>query len=63
MRAAGGTPFDGVKWPSAEALERAHGHAAIQALWGGFAARCDFVPVAGLAECQPMFPAFDAISS
>ena len=61
MRAADGTIVEVFEWTSAEAIERAHGNIAVQALWEEFVAVCDYVPVGGLAECQHMFSEFEAV--
>ena len=61
MRAADGTIVEVFEWTSAEAIERAHGNIAVQALWEEFAAVCDYMPVGGLAECQHMFSEFEAV--
>ena len=60
-RATDGTIVEVFEWTSAEAIERAHGNTAVQALWDEFATVCDYVPVGGLAECQHMFSEFEAV--
>ncbi len=50
MRAEDGTIVEVFEWASADAIERAHTNAAVGALWGEFAAACDYVPLASLAE-------------
>ena len=62
MRAADGTIVEVFEWLSAEAIERAHGNAAVQALWAEFGAACEFVPVGSLAESQHMFSEFEAVA-
>jgi hypothetical protein len=61
MRATDGTLVEVFEWTSAEAIDRAHGNAAVQALWEEFAAVCDYVPVGSLAESQHVFSEFDAV--
>lgn len=51
-----------LEWLSAEVIAKAHANPAVQALWGEFAAVCDYVPLAGLSEAQQMFAEFDALS-
>ena len=63
MRAADGTVLEVFEWRSADAIRRAHGNAAVQALWAEFGAACDFTPLARLAESQQMFAEFDAIET
>ena len=60
MRAADGTIVEVFEWASADAIERAHHNAAVGALWAEFAAVCDYVPLATLAEAGRMFAEFDA---
>jgi quinol monooxygenase YgiN len=61
MRATDGTIVEVVEWVSAEAVERAQGNAAVQALWDEFSAACEYIPVASLAESQHMFSEFEAV--
>jgi hypothetical protein len=60
MRAADGTVLEVFEWLSAEAITKAHTNPSIQALWGEFAAVCDYVPLASLHEAQQMFAEFEA---
>lgn len=60
MRAADGTVIEVFEWRSKEAIEEAHGNAAVGALWEEFGAVCDYVPLATLAEARQMFAEFDA---
>ncbi len=62
MRAADGTLVEVFEWLSAEAIEKAHSNAAVQALWAEFAAACDYVPLADLAEAKQLFAEFEAVS-
>ena len=62
MRAADGTIVEVFEWASAEAIAKAHSNPAVQALWGEFAAVCDYVPLARLAEAQQMFAEFDSLA-
>jgi quinol monooxygenase YgiN len=61
MRAADGTVIEVFEWLSAEAIAKAHGNPAVQALWGEFAAVCDYVPLASLNEAQQMFAEFEGV--
>ena len=61
MRAGDGTLIEVFEWCSAEAIERAHRNAAVQALWAEFEAVCDYVPLAVLGEAQHPFAEFDAM--
>ena len=60
MRAADGTVVEVFEWRSVDAISQAHNNPAVQALWGEFAAVCDYMPLANLAEAQQMFAEFDA---
>ncbi|HYU34109.1 MAG TPA: hypothetical protein VEW48_18290 [Thermoanaerobaculia bacterium] len=61
MRAADGAIVEVFEWRSAEAVQLAHGNPAVQALWGEFAAACDYVPLTQLAETRQLFAEFEAI--
>ena len=63
MRAANGTIVEVFEWRSAKAIEQAHGHPRVQALWGEFAACCDYVPLASLAESRQLFAEFESLHS
>ena len=60
MHAADGTVLEVFEWRSAKAISQAHKSPAVQALWGEFAAVCDYVPLASLAEAQQMFAEFNS---
>ena len=62
MRCKDGTLIEVFEWRSAEAVERAHGNPAVLELWSEFAAACEYVPLASLAESQQMFADFEAVS-
>ena len=61
MRAEDGTVIEVFEWRSKEAIEEAHGNAAVGALWAEFGAVCDYVPLSSLAETDRMFAEFDAV--
>ena len=61
MRATDGTILEVFEWRSAEAVQKAHGNPAVQALWAEFGAACDYVPLSKLAETHQMFAEFDAV--
>ena len=60
MRGGDGTIVEVFEWRSADAIAQAHGNPAVGALWGEFAAVCDYVPLATVAEAQNLFAEFDA---
>jgi len=61
MRAGDGSIVEVFEWRSAEAVQRAHGNPAVQALWGEFGAVCEYTPLTRLAEAHQMFAEFDAV--
>jgi hypothetical protein len=62
MRAGDGSIVEVFEWRSAEAIDRAHANAAVQALWEEFGAACDYTPLARLKESGQMFAEFDAVA-
>lgn len=58
MRAADGTVLEVFEWTSEEAVQRAHDHPVVQAMWQQFEAVCAWVKPAEVAELQQMFPHF-----
>jgi hypothetical protein len=61
MRASDGTLLEVFEWKSAQAVERAHQDAAVQALWERFGQVCTFVKLAELAEAQEPFKHFTPV--
>lgn len=45
------------------AIEKAHGHPDVQALWERFAAVCDYVPLNTLPEAAEMFAEFEPVEN
>jgi hypothetical protein len=62
LRAKDGALVEIFEWCSAEAIERAHGNPAVQALWSRFGACCDYVPLASLPEAQQLFSPFELVA-
>jgi uncharacterized glyoxalase superfamily protein PhnB len=58
MKAADGTIVEVFEWMSAEAIERAHSHPAVLAMWERFAAACSYVSLTDLAEAAHPFAEF-----
>lgn len=58
MHAADGTVVEVFEWKSAEAIQQAHGHPAVLAMWEEYAAACDYVPVGQVAEAGNLFSEF-----
>ena len=61
MQAESGAIVQVFEWQSREAIERAHGNPAVQALWAEFARVCDYTPLAQLHESSELFAEFDAL--
>ena len=56
-----GTIIEIFEW-KAGAIERAHQHAGLQALWTRYSAACDFVPLKDLPEAAQMFAGFTPLA-
>ena len=61
MWAADGTVVEVFEWVSPQAIEAAHHNPVVQGLWARFAAACEYLPLAALAEAQHPFAEFDAL--
>jgi hypothetical protein len=60
LRGADGSWLEIFEWKSVEASRSAHENPRIGALWGRFAAVCEFTPLASLPEAQQLFAHFGA---
>ncbi len=58
MRAADGTLVEVFEWASAKAIEAAHEHPEVHAMWAAFGAACSYVKLAELTEAQNLFAEF-----
>jgi protein tyrosine phosphatase (PTP) superfamily phosphohydrolase (DUF442 family) len=58
MRARDGTVIEVFEWKSQRAIDEAHANAAVLAMWGEYAAVCDYVPVGSVAEAAELFSGF-----
>jgi len=61
MESKDGTVLEVFEWTCQEAIDRAHGDPAVQAMWADFEAACDYVPVSSLAEARELFPGFEPL--
>jgi hypothetical protein len=61
MEAKDGSFVEVFGWKSKEAIEAAHHNPAVLAMWSEYAAVCDYVPVATLAEAQQLFSEFTPV--
>jgi hypothetical protein len=61
MRAADGTVVEVFEWRSTEAIEAAHSHPAVLAMWEEYAAVCEYVPIAEVPEAAELFSGFAPI--
>ena len=60
MRARDGTVLEVFTWKSQAAIDAAHQHPAVLAMWNEYASVCDYVPVGRLPEAGELFSAFDS---
>jgi hypothetical protein len=60
MRGSGGVIVEVFEWAEG-AVAKAHEHPDIQAMWGSYAAVCDYVPLCDLPEAAEMFASFAPI--
>lgn len=61
MQAADGSLIEVFEWASAAAIEEAHTHPEVQALWAAFGHACDYVPLNSLPEATQMFAEFSSL--
>ncbi len=61
MQAADGTVVEVFEWASAGAIEAAHTHPEVQAMWAAFGAACEYVRLSQLAEAQGLFAEFSPL--
>lgn len=61
MRAKDGTIIEVFEWASAAAIQEAHGNPRVHAMWGRFAACCDYAQLNTLAEAGDMFAEFETV--
>jgi uncharacterized glyoxalase superfamily protein PhnB len=58
LRAADGSFVEVFEWASAAAIEAAHSHPEVHAMWAAFGNACEIVKLADLAEAQKLFAEF-----
>ena len=61
MRAKDGTLVEVFEWASSAAIEQAHANPRVSAMWGRFAACCDYVPLNTLSEAGDLFAEFETL--
>jgi quinol monooxygenase YgiN len=61
MRAADGTIVEAFEWRSAAAIDAAHQHPEVLAMWKEFEAACEYTSLKDLAEAQHPFAEFEAL--
>lgn len=61
MRAKDGTMIEVFEWASPAAIEQAHSNPRVQAMWGRFAACCDYAPLHSVAEAADLFAEFEPV--
>jgi hypothetical protein len=55
MEAADGTFVEVFEWASEEAIQAAHQHPVVLAMWEQYAAVCDYVPIGQVPEAAQLF--------
>jgi len=58
MRAADGTVIEVFEWVSEAAIEAAHGHPEVMALWAAYEEVCTYAPICTLTETDALFAGF-----
>ena len=58
MTAGDGTVIEVFEWASADAIEQAHTHPRVLALWEQYSAVCDYVPLTAVPGADRPFPDF-----
>ena len=61
MQAGDGTFVEVFEWRSADAIQQAHGHPAVLAMWEEYGRVCDYVPVAAVDEATRLFSDFTPV--
>ena len=61
MRAADGTVVEAFVWRSAAAIEAAHSHPEVLAMWQRFEAACEYTSLKDLSEAQHPFAEFELL--
>ena len=62
MQATDGTILEVFEWASNEAIESAHHNPEVQKMWQEYAAVCEYVPIAELAESTQLFSNFTPLN-
>ena len=63
MQASDGTVVEVFEWVSEEAVQRAHAHSEVLAMWEEYEACCTYVPVADVAGAADLFSGFRPLPS
>jgi len=61
MRAADGTLVEAFEWVSSAAVDAAHRHPEVLAMWQRFEAACEYTSLKDLAESQHPFAEFESL--
>ncbi|WP_196161556.1 putative quinol monooxygenase [Reinekea sp. G2M2-21] len=62
MQASDGTILEVFEWASNEAIESAHHNPEVQKMWQEYAAVCEYVPIADVAESTQLFSNFTPLN-
>jgi hypothetical protein len=61
MTAADGSVVEVFEWASKDAINSAHSNPRVLELWNRYAAVCDYVPIATVAEAGQLFSEFEPL--
>ncbi len=63
LRAPDGTLLEHFEWVSHDAIDTAHGHPEVLAMWERYEACCDYGNLAQLSNAEAPFPEFDCVGT
>lgn len=61
-KAKDGTIVEVFEWRSAEAIDQAHNHPDVHAMWAKFEEACFYEAPANVEECKQLFPGFTPLN-
>lgn len=62
MKSKNGSYIEIFEWSSSEAIEKAHNHPDVQALWKRFKEVCEYETLSSLEETSTQFPNFEHVN-
>lgn len=63
LRASDGCMLEHFEWVDQAAIDSAHSHPDVLAMWERYSACCEYVTLADLPNASSMFPEFEYVSS